>query len=513
VPAGQLPPNPSLQNLRKRAKALRRAVAAGEVWASEAVEESGVGSASTGAEFSLADAQLVLARGYGFPSWRRLREYLGVVARYSRSPHRGAAGGQVAGLPDQFLRLACLTYGVTEGQDDLRRHMRARRLLIEHPNLARANVYTAAAVGNLAAARDLLAEDATLANRDGGPYRWPPLLYLTYSRVDSPDPAQAPLGTARLLLDHGADPNAGFLSDGEPPPCTALVGALGGGRDPVNQPRHRHGLPLARLLLQAGADANDSRALANVGGTLGDDAHLELLFEFGLGAAARGPWRARLGTVLPGPARLVQDQLRTAAHLGLVNRLALLLRQCAALGVDIDAVGAGPGRGYFRGRTAHELAVLGGHADAARLLANAGAAPPRLDAVEQFAAACLRADRDTVARLLADDSTLVGRCAGHHLPWRAAIMDRSDAINLMAGAGFDLNADDHGTPLHVAAYAGNLAAVKALVQAGADPTVTAGNFVKPGDPAASIDNPTPLGFARYRGHHQVADYLAGLTPA
>jgi hypothetical protein len=55
--------------------------------------------------------------------------------------------------------------------------------------------------------------------------------------------------------------------------------------------------------------------------------------------------------------------------------------------------------------------------------------------------------------------------------------------------------------------------VEALVFAGADPTTPAGNFIKPGDPTAEIEDPTPLGFARHQGHQEVVDYLAGLTPS
>jgi len=58
---------------------------------------------------------------------------------------------------------------------------------------------------------------------------------------------------ARLLLASGADPNAGYLWEGAYA-FTALTGALGEGEDAVNQPRHQFWLPLARLLLDAGAD-------------------------------------------------------------------------------------------------------------------------------------------------------------------------------------------------------------------------------------------------------------------
>ena len=103
----------------------------------------------------------------------------------------------------------------------------------------------------------MLAADASLANRAGGPHGWPPLLYLAFSRVNSTRPGNSTLEVARLLLAHGADANAGYLCDGEPPPVTALSGAFRGRLDPVNQPAHQYSLPLARLLLDAGADPND----------------------------------------------------------------------------------------------------------------------------------------------------------------------------------------------------------------------------------------------------------------
>ena len=95
----------------------------------------------------------------------------------------------------------------------------------------------------------------------GGPHGWAPLLYLTYSRVPLGS-GRSGVAVARLLLEHGADPNAGYLWEGLIPPFTALTGALGGGG---TLPKHEEELPLARLLLQAGADANDGQALYNQG--------------------------------------------------------------------------------------------------------------------------------------------------------------------------------------------------------------------------------------------------------
>ncbi|MDQ3389914.1 MAG: hypothetical protein M3508_01055, partial [Actinomycetota bacterium] len=70
---------------------------------------------STG--FRLADAQLTLARHYDFPSWPRLRHYVELVNRLSRSPHEQPVGGDLVGddgRADELLRLACLNYGADD---------------------------------------------------------------------------------------------------------------------------------------------------------------------------------------------------------------------------------------------------------------------------------------------------------------------------------------------------------------------------------------------------------------
>ena len=42
--------------------------------------------------FKLADAQLTIARHYDFASWAKLRQYVELVNRLSRSPHDQPAG-------------------------------------------------------------------------------------------------------------------------------------------------------------------------------------------------------------------------------------------------------------------------------------------------------------------------------------------------------------------------------------------------------------------------------------
>ncbi|GAA5157976.1 ankyrin repeat domain-containing protein [Pseudonocardia eucalypti] len=507
MPTRRLPSDPNSEHLRNQAKQLQRRARAGDPEAGALVREFHPRDVAP-AELSRSDAQLVLARSYGFPSWPRLTEHLDQVARYTRAPHRAPA--QEAG-PDRLLRLACLTYAE---EDTPARREEAERLLAANPALAAANIHTMAAVGEVAAAAAALAEDPALANAEGGPFNWPPLLYLAYSRLDGGDP----LGVARLLLNHGADPNAGYLWEGLPSPFTALTGAFGGGES--DQPPHRHALALARLLLEAGADANDSQALYHLAfAGPGEDRNdwLELLLAHGLGRGSGGPWHRRMAPIHPTPARLLQDALLHAASEGLANRVRLLLEAGA------DVRGLGTEHPIMGGRNAYELAMLSGNVEIAELLRAAGAeADPvrgEADPVLEFVARCMRGDRAAVDRLLVDgvsvgrrtgrptrpagsagEPLLVERALAAHpaLVCRAAELGRVDAARLLVSLGFPVNPPGGRTPLHEAAWRGDLEMVKTLLELGADP-----------EALDAEHEATPLGWAEYNEQREVAEYLAG----
>ena len=314
MPSSSLPANPSLEHLRGQARALQRAARAGEPQALELVSEfhpragrrDGAAVPVDVSRLSLSDAQLVIARAYGFASWPRLRAHLEVVATYSRRTDRPTAsndhGDHDGPSPaDRFLELASLGY-----TDDRHRHLTAgRELLAAHPELATATIHTAAAVGNVGAVQRMLAVDPSLATARGGPYDWDPLTYLAYSRIPTDVPGRSAVATARALLNAGADPNTGYLWQGLPSPFTALTGAFGGGEQ--GQPPHPESLALARLLLERGADPNDNQTLYNrMFGPAND--HLELLFEFGLGRETHGPWHRRLEEALPSPRAMVEER-------------------------------------------------------------------------------------------------------------------------------------------------------------------------------------------------------------
>jgi hypothetical protein len=196
----------------------------------------------------------------------------------------------------------------------------------------------------------------------GGPHGWEPLIYLTYSRVPL-GPGGSGVAVARLLLEHGADPNAGYLWEGLVPPFTALTGALGGGG---TIPRHPAGLALARLLLQAGADANDGQAHYN-GGADGQEDWVSVLLEFGLGTGDGGRWLRLLGERQDSPREMIEDLLMAAAGHGFTDRVRRLL----ARGIDPEARGSK--HPIYQGRSPVREAALNGHMDIVALLVDAGA--------------------------------------------------------------------------------------------------------------------------------------------
>jgi ankyrin repeat protein len=505
VPPRGLPGNANLEQLRKGAKSFQRAVRAGDAGAAELVREfhprlrdARPGSSELN-DFTRTDAQLVIARQFGFASWPKLKAHLELVARYARSPHEQAVGGPLTdeqAVVDEFLRLACLTYG----DDDADRFRRAESLLRDHGWLARASIHTTAATGEVDAARELLNRDPSQASSVGGPYGWEPLLYLTYSRVPL-GPGRSFVGVARLLLDHGADPNAGYLWEGLIPPFTALTGALGGGG---TIPKHPQELVLARLLLSAGADANDGQALYNQGwGPNREEDWLDLLFEFGLGTGDGGPWRRLLGERQDSPRKMLEDLLIAAASHGFTDRVQRLL----ARGVDPD--GREVTHPIYQGRSPVQQAALNGHMDVVSLLVAAGASWEH-DAVDELIAVAMSGDHSAVERLLTADPGLrqraIQRCPDQLV--RAAEQNSYDAVALLIELGFDVNARSRTAPLHEAAMRGNLPVIRLLLDHGANPNIR-----------DSVYDATPAGWAEHHGHpgaKQLLEVLgqpAPVTPA
>ncbi|OQP62449.1 hypothetical protein A3860_27535 [Niastella vici] len=130
----------------------------------------------------------------------------------------------------------------------------AEQLLLSHPEIAAMDIHTAAVTGQVELVREFLAEDAANATALSEPYGGNALVYLCMSKYlrlhknRNGDFIEA----ATALLDAGADPNSGFMMQGEFPGFeSALYGAAG----------IAHDAALTSLLLAYGAEPNDEEAV------------------------------------------------------------------------------------------------------------------------------------------------------------------------------------------------------------------------------------------------------------
>ncbi|HEU0241958.1 MAG TPA: hypothetical protein VFR11_22265 [Micromonosporaceae bacterium] len=491
MPTVPLPADPDVDQLRKQARELQRAVRAGDADAVALVTEFHPDPPAA-PDLPLSAAQLVVARRYGFGGWARLRRHVEVVRARMWSPGSPAPDGEP--LTDRFLRLVCLTYSEDGGSD----RAGAARLLNEHPELPSQSLAVAAACADVAEVRRLLAADASLAT----PYGWSPLLYQAYARPDPPADRAATLDTARLLLAAGADPNDGRFWHGLPTPFTVLTGVLGWGEH--GEPWHPYATAFARLLLEAGADPNDGQALYNRM-FLANDEHLAVLFEFGLGRGAGGPWHRLLGDALESSATMLSNLLWWAVTHDQRERVALL----AANGVDVTGPFHDLRARDANGATPVETALVNGHRALAEQLIALGGDPARLTPADAFVAAALAGDADAVRDAGPSIAVAARRARPGLLTW-AAQMGAPNSVELLVGAGFDVNSFGRSdapvdqpwqTALHVAAGEGNVGLAETLLRLGADPQLRDHRF-----------DATPLGWARHFAHQPLIDLLAPVTP-
>ena len=171
-----------------------------------------------------------------------------------------------------FIEAACvpLDSGHASGTLD-----RARAILAEHPEVASADIHTAAILGDATGVRRFLDRDLKSAVEKAGPRNWDALTHLCFSRYLQHDRERSEgfVGAATALLDAGANPNTGwFENNHEPSPEweSALYGAAGVAHHPE----------LTRLLLERGSDPNDGETPYHAPETH-DNAALKVLVESG----------------------------------------------------------------------------------------------------------------------------------------------------------------------------------------------------------------------------------------
>jgi hypothetical protein len=161
------------------------------------------------------------------------------------------------------------------------------------------------------------------------------------------------------------------------------------------------------------------------------------------------------------------------------------------------------------GRTPAEVAALSGCPELARWLVGQGAAEPALTGPDALIAAVLAGDREAVESGGLGEHAAAARAERPGLIVWAAARGRADAVEMLAGLGFDVNAkartdtpaeQQWETALHHAAGEGDEELARLLLRLGADPGLTDTRF-----------GSTPLGWAQHFGQPAMIALLEPVT--
>ncbi|MFO1498259.1 MAG: hypothetical protein U1G07_07700 [Verrucomicrobiota bacterium] len=490
MPAKSLPSRPSLNHLKYQAKDLLNAFRAAESAALVRIQRfhpkfAGRSLADLRAlPFTLSEAQVVVAREYGFESWPKLKQQVeklrGTAKELPAASDTALAAESQDALAARFLEYACPDHHVRGGPAQIMARHTAVQLLEQHPELARHSLYTAVVCGELDEVRRILSENPPAASepyagtgpdrsglghsedlfKENGPKRWEPLLYLCFARLDTAAATTHALPIARLLLDHGASSNAYFMAGDSR--YTPLVGVCGEGEE--NRPPHPHREALVQLLLERGAEPFDMQVVY--------DLHFrgEIL------------WFMRLihaSSVKAGRGRDWQDPDWSMLNMGRYGSGARWHLEIALKKNDLELArwllehGANPNAApaqdprFLQGALVDEAANHGLTA-MAHLLTQYGAesrGTPR-PGQAQFMAACFRLDQAEAARLASENPAYL---QSTDALFAAAHQDRAEVVALLLHLGMSPEmADAHRQrALHVAAYQDSIAVAKLLVERGA----------------------------------------------
>lgn len=407
----------NLEFYRKQAKALLKAARAGDA---DAVRRLRV------AEPALHDAQWAVAREQGFPSWPRFKAFI------------VESNLDFRGLVEAFVDAATSDF------------QRARTLLADHPQIARAGLYPALVLGLTQVIAPYLAARPDLATIKFGPQNCEALVYACFSRFGRRGGRFAPgiLATVRLLLDNGADPSTAFAGEDGPLSCLYAAAGL------LNNPE------LTQLLLDAGADTEDNESLYHA--TEHRDLEcLKLLLKAGAKPANTNALKHMVDWESPEGVRLllnagadpneVNPQGDTALHWA-VRRS----RSVEVITLLLDA-GASLNARRKDGQTAYTMAIITGQMAVAELLAGRGA-DTQLDPLSAFFAGQGDLPPGTATSPI-----------GAHLLTQLAESGSVSSVTalLKAGVPIDVRGGMGETALHWACWKGNTALMRLLLDRGA----------------------------------------------
>lgn len=442
----------NLEQQRKRAKDLRRAHEAGSLDAAvrivrhlpraRAVSDP---HAILAAPFSLSEAQFVVAREGGYPSWPALRHAC-------QDPQDATEA-----LLDAAIE------GRARAVDDILRRV---------PGSLRRSIHVAAAMGHVDAAFALLdVGGSSLASQPGGRRWWPPLLYVCASRYRREE-----LGAARAAIGERL----------------LRLGATVTGRDAAFQPMHgamlwddhdlqaieaaagRAASPeLVQVLLDGGARLSSTtvallqavrgghlRVLALLLSALPDDVRWQV--GWALEEAVRTGKADFVRMLAPHADRPADPALHTAIrHFRAREIIVLLLGEAPPAASNPDAV--------RRAEEALRTATRYGNADAAAAITAWGATGSRVTAPDRLLGSCAQANAPAVHAWLARHGSPRARLGARDhalLAWLIRTGRRA-AVPLALEVGLDpaIADADGATPLHLAVRAGDADTAGLLLRA------------------------------------------------
>ncbi len=470
MPEKQLPVRPNLEQYKKQAKELARACREGDADALSRLRAHSRHSAEE--HVALSDAQLVIAREHGFESWPRF-------AAHIEQLRIAAVVAELADPVDAFLRAALVPRdGSSHSGGTLDE---ANAILARYPEVAKANLFTAAVLGDEAAARGFVARDGAAVRTAGGPYGWDPLCHVCFSRYLRLDAGKSHgfVEAAGVLLDAGANANAGWYEKPWQPGEkevweSALYGAAG----------VAHHAGLTRLLLERGADPNDGETPYHAPEGY-DNTVLEILLESGKVdergkswiLARKADWHDLEGMKL---ALAHGADPNFIPHWGRSGLQHSILRDNRIEMIRLLVEGGGDPlvTNTCDGWNAAQMAARRGRGDVLRLFEERGL-EVRLDGVDALIASCALGDAQQVdallgeapglrRALLADGGELLGTFAG---------VGNGEGVRCLLDVGVPVDARNSGdayfgiaadsTALHVAAWRGEAGTARVLIERGA----------------------------------------------
>jgi ankyrin repeat protein len=492
----ELPARPSLEQYRKQAKDLVRAVDARNLDALDRIRRWHPRFRKAAddqiAAITLADAQLAIARSHSFPSWPKFAAHIETMNTL-RALEDPSTPADLRDPESLFLEFASVERHGWHGSGSLQQ---AELIRSRYPHVATASICAAAVLADEPTLRAFLARDPALATTPGGPHGWNPLTYLCFSRYLRLDPSRSDafVACARLLLDAGADPNTGWMETlDEDPPRQFLESVLYAAAGLAKHPG------LTQLLIERGADPNDEETCYHAPETY-DNTVVKILIDSGRCnerslawlAARKADWHDEKGLLLAldggaNPNFMTQWSHTPFQHSIRRDNGLIMIRMFLDHGAD-------PYSRNADGRNAFQMSAYHGRGDILRELEQRGfapnydaGAPPKPGfglsgpALDVLVAACALADLTRARTLIASTPDLQPQLLqmGGSLLARFAGAENLAGLRTLLSLGIPVDAlwpegdpyfDNarNSTALHVASWRAFHDVVRELIARGAN---------------------------------------------